>query len=85
MLSKATLDFVLRLTDWFHGHWEEPGWGKRATTQVLIAVAVRDLAAGIQDAGLRRQIQGAADEVIVRNSRGQQESEDVEAMSAVSV
>jgi hypothetical protein len=69
MLSKATLDFLLRLTDWFHGHWEDPEWGKRPTTQILIALAVRDLATGIQDADLRGQIHAAADKVVVKNSQ----------------
>lgn len=69
MLSKASLDFLLRLTDWFHGHWEDPEWGKRATTQILIAVAVRDLATGIQDTELRGQIQAVADKVVAKNSQ----------------
>lgn len=69
MLSKAALEFVLRLTDWFRGHWEDPEWGKRSTTQVLIAIAVHELATGIQDAELRGEIHAAADEVIARNSQ----------------
>lgn len=82
MLSKAELEFVLRLTDWFHGHWEDPGWGRRYTSQILIALAVRELATGLQDAKLRGQIQTAADEVIEKSSRGQQESSGLEAMTA---
>ncbi len=70
MSSKDRMDFILRLTDWFHGHWEDPEWGKRPTTQILVALAVRDLANVIQDKGLREQIQGGADKVIVGNSRG---------------
>jgi hypothetical protein len=69
MLSKAAMDFILRLTDWFHGHWEDPEWGKRASTQILVAVAVRDLAAGIQETELRSQIQSAADKVIAKSSQ----------------
>jgi hypothetical protein len=69
MLSKAALDFILRLTDWFHGHWEDPEWGKRPATQILIAVAVRDLATGIQDSDLRGQIQTAADKVVAKNAQ----------------
>jgi hypothetical protein len=69
MLSKARLDFILRLTDWFHGHWEDPEWGKRAPTQILVAIAVRDLADGIQDSELREQIQGAADKVVAKNGQ----------------
>jgi hypothetical protein len=69
MLSKAAMDFLLRLTDWFHGHWEDPEWGKRPTTQILIALALRDLATGLHDADLRGQIQTAADKVIAKNSQ----------------
>jgi len=69
MLSKAALDFLLRLTDWFHGHWEDPEWGKRPTTQILIALALRDLATGLHDAEFRGQIQAAADKVIAKNSQ----------------
>lgn len=69
MLSKDRLDFIAHLTDWFRGHLEDQGWGKRSATQILVALAVRDLAEGIQDAELRGQIHAAADEVIVRNSQ----------------
>jgi len=69
MLSKASLDFLLRLTDWFHGHWEDPEWGKRPTSQILIALAVRDLASGIQDVEMRAQVERAADQVIIKNSQ----------------
>jgi hypothetical protein len=69
MLSKSAMDFILRLTDWFHGHWEDPEWGKRPTTQILIAIAVRDLATGIQDVEFRGQIQAAADKVVAKNSQ----------------
>lgn len=70
MSSKDRMDFILRLTDWFHGHWEDPEWGKRPTTQILVALAVRELANVIQDKVLREQIQGGADKVIVSSSRG---------------
>jgi hypothetical protein len=69
MLSKAALDFLLRLTDWFHGHWEDPEWGKRPTTQILIALALRDLATGLHDTESRGQIQAAADKVIAKNGQ----------------
>lgn len=68
MLSKAALDFLLRITDWFHGHWEDPEWGKRPTTQILIALAIRDLATGIQDVELRGHLQAAADKVVTKNA-----------------
>jgi len=68
MLSKAALDFILRITDYFHGHWEDPEWGRMATTQILVAVAIRELGDGIQDANLRGQIQAAANQVIAKSS-----------------
>jgi hypothetical protein len=69
MLTKAGLEYLLRLTDWFHGHWEDPEWGKRPTTQIMIALAVRDLASGIQDAELRAQINAASDKIVAKNSQ----------------
>ncbi|QOJ23695.1 MAG: hypothetical protein HRU78_08545 [Gammaproteobacteria bacterium] len=69
MLSKAGFEYLLRLTDWFHGHWEDPEWGKRPTTQIMIALAVRDLASGIQDAELRAQINAASDKIVAKNSQ----------------
>jgi hypothetical protein len=69
MLSKAALDFLLRITDWFHGHWEDPEWGKLPGSQILIAVALRDLASGIQDGESREAIQSVTDKVIAKNSQ----------------
>ena len=69
MLTNTSLDFILRLTDWFDGHWEDPEWGRRPTTQILIALAVRDLASGIHDTELRAQIHAAADKAIAINSQ----------------
>lgn len=69
MLSKSRLDFILRLTDWFHGHWEDPEWGRHPASQILIAVAIRDFSSGIQDAELRGHITAATDKVIAKNSQ----------------
>ena len=69
MLTKSGVEFLLRITDWFHGHWEDPEWGKRPGTQILIAIAVRELSNGLADAELRGQMQAAADKVIVKNSQ----------------
>ncbi len=69
MLSKFRLDFLLRLTDYFHGHWEDPEWGKHPTSQILIGLAIHDLASGIQDAEVRAQIQAASDKVIAKGSQ----------------
>ena len=69
MLSKNRLDFILRLTDFFHGQWEDPEWGKNPSTQILIALAVRELATGIQDPVTRGSIHSAADQIIAKNSQ----------------
>ncbi len=68
MLSKAGLDFILHITDYFNGHWEDPEWGRMPVNQTLIAVAIRELGDGIQDATLRGQIQAAANQVVAKNS-----------------
>lgn len=68
-MSKSRLDFILRLTDYFHGHWEDPEWGKRPATQILIALAAHELATGLQDAEIRGQITAATEKVIAKNSQ----------------
>lgn len=68
MLSRSALDFILQITHYFNGHWEDPEWGRMPLTQVLVAVAIRELGEGIQDATLRGQIQGAANQVIAKSS-----------------
>jgi hypothetical protein len=65
----SRLDFILRLTDWFHGHWEDPEWGKQPASQILIAVAIRELASKVHDADLRGQIHAATDKAIAKNSQ----------------
>ena len=66
--SGSRLDFILRLTDYFHGHWEDPSWGRRPGSQVLIALAIDVLSSKISDAGLRGQIQSAAGAVVAKNA-----------------
>jgi protein-disulfide isomerase len=56
---KNRLDFLLHLTNYFHGHWEDPEWGRRAENQVLIHVAISELAAKISNAELKQVIQEA--------------------------
>jgi hypothetical protein len=68
--SKSRLDFILRLTDYFHGHWEDPSWGRLPGTQVLVALAVSELSAKITDAAARAQIQNAARAVVSKNAGG---------------
>jgi hypothetical protein len=69
-LRKITsrLDFVLQVTHYFNGHWEDPGWGSQPANQALIGLAIRELAGGITDAGLQKQINDAADQAIARSA-----------------
>lgn len=69
MLSKTRLDFILHLTNFFDGHYEDPEWGMQPSTQILIALAVRELATGIKDSVTRKSIHSAADQIIAKNSQ----------------
>jgi hypothetical protein len=48
---------------------EDPEWGRMPATQIPVAVAVRDMAAGINDKEPRAQITSAADKVVAMNSQ----------------
>lgn len=61
---KSRLEFVLQITDYFKGHWEDPEWGRRPENQALIAVAIRELADGLADAAVKKQINDAAGKAI---------------------
>ncbi|MFN0140429.1 MAG: hypothetical protein ACKVQW_10145 [Pyrinomonadaceae bacterium] len=67
---KSRLDFVLHVTNYFNGHWEDPDWGRRPTNQALIGLAILDLAAGITDAGLKKQISEAAEKAVAKGVAG---------------
>ena len=69
MLSQSERDFILHITNYFHGHWEDPEWGRLPVNQLLVGLAIRDLASGISDAKLRGQIHAAANEVIAKSSQ----------------
>ena len=69
MLSKAARDFILHITNYFNGHWEDPEWGKLPVNQLLTGLTIRELAAGIQDVEIRSQIQSAVDKAIAKNSQ----------------
>jgi len=68
MLSPAARDFLLHITNYFHGHWEDPGWGRTPINQVLVGLTIRQLADGLEDSSLRSQIQHAADEAIAKHT-----------------
>ncbi len=63
----ARLAFLLWVTDFFHGHWEEP-IGPLGET--AIKMAIHELAKGIKDTKARKLIQGAVAESRSRGLRG---------------
>jgi hypothetical protein len=77
MLTKEGLQFILQLTDYFHGHWEDPEWGKRSFSQVLVALGTHTLASGIADASIRTAIQGASEKAIVNAAQKVMSSDPV--------
>lgn len=70
MLTKEGLEFLLRITDYFNGHWEElvdpnnPGWSKKPINQVLLLLSAHTLAGGIADAEAQRQIHAAIEKAM---------------------
>jgi len=69
MLSKAARAFILQVTNYFDGHWEDPDWGRAPINQVLVGLTLRELANGLQDAEARSQIHAAADRAIAKMAR----------------
>jgi hypothetical protein len=68
MAKSSRLDFILAITDYFHGHWEDLGWGRLPGSQVLVGLAISELSSKIADAGLRSSIQSAAAQVVAKNA-----------------
>jgi hypothetical protein len=64
MLTKEGLEFLLKLTDYFKGHWEDPGWGQKPINQVLILLSAHTLADGIAETGAQRQVQAAIEKAM---------------------
>ncbi|MGO9119813.1 MAG: hypothetical protein ACLQPD_19650 [Desulfomonilaceae bacterium] len=58
MLTKEGLEFLLRITDYFHGHWEDPHWGQTPINQVSLMLSAPTLVNGVAETEVRRQIQG---------------------------
>jgi len=69
MLTKEGFDFILRLTDYFHGHWEDPEWGRRSMSQALVGLAIHTLAAGVTDENARVAVQHAAEKVVGKSAQ----------------
>jgi hypothetical protein len=64
MLTKQGLEFLLRITDYFGGHWEDPGWGQQPINQVLVMLSAHTLAGGIEDEKARQEVQGPLEKAI---------------------
>lgn len=70
MLSKEARAFILHVTNYFNGHYEDPEWGRMPVNQILVGLVIRELANVIQDAEIRGQIQTATDKSIAKNAQG---------------
>lgn len=66
MLTKEGLEFLLRITDYFKGHYEDPGWGQRPINQVLLLLSAQTLTGGITDESLRRQMRTTLDKALTQ-------------------
>lgn len=64
MLTKQGLEFLLRITDYFGGRWEDPGWGQQPINQVLVMLSAHTMAGGIEDDKARREVQGTLEKAI---------------------
>ena len=64
MLTREGLKFLLRITDYFDGHWEDPGWGQLHTNQILALLSVHEWANGIEEAAVRQRIQSVVNTAI---------------------
>lgn len=57
MLSREQLKFILQVTDYFHGHYEDPEWGRRLD-QMAKKLNVYIAASEIEDKEVRTTVQG---------------------------
>lgn len=68
MISTSARDFLLHVTNYFHGHWEDPEWGSAPENQLLLGLVIRELSLGLIDAGIRGQAASAASAAIEKYS-----------------
>lgn len=54
MSSDARLDFILWVTDWVKGHYEDQDWGRR---DVMYKKAIVELASKIKEPNVQKEIQ----------------------------
>jgi hypothetical protein len=41
---KNRQEFILWVTDFFHGHWEDPNWGRRQVMYEALAKTAKEMA-----------------------------------------
>jgi hypothetical protein len=70
MLTREGLQFLLRITDYFGGKWEDPGWGHRPANQLLLLASLETLVGGIADAEVRRSLQQTIDRAMGTTAQG---------------
>lgn len=66
MLTREGLKFILSVTDYFHGHWEDPEWGRRID-QALKKINVYIAANEIEDKDVRVAIQGLVEKNMAKS------------------
>ncbi len=76
MLTRERLEFILKITDYFHGHYEDYGWGHRAINQVLILLSVHTLAYGIADTAVRQAVQGTVEKAMANAAQAVMSSQE---------
>ena len=63
-MTKQGLEFMLRITDYFGGRWEDPGWGQQPINQVLVMLSAHTMAEVIEDDKARREVHGPLEKAI---------------------
>jgi hypothetical protein len=75
MLTRDQLKFILAVTDHFHGHWEDPEWGRRIN-QALTKINVYIGANEIEDKDVRVAIQGCIEKNMAKAIPGIRSTQD---------
>ena len=55
-MNDAEMKFVLAITDFFHGHYEDPEWGKRGARELLALQAAGIFSREIADPEARQHL-----------------------------
>jgi hypothetical protein len=68
MLTKEGMAFLLHITDYFNGHWEDPDWGTRPVNQLLVLATAHTLANAIEEPESRAQIQSTVERAMAKTA-----------------